>query len=482
MKFTIFSRLILGYFAIFLITGAVNVYAVLKLHQLSQETSVLFNIDERLLDFKKKLADSILSQLAYQKKYIIALDPIFHDQFVFAKNDFNRYLGEAEAIADTTAKKNLLTQVRMAYGDYQRLISEEIDQLTAKRSYLRSEYDQRKEKLVRDVLENLKTLETKSQEDIFARTNRLREAAAGALQLVIIMLTVAFVLVIGTSFLSTRSITKPLAVLMEKTKDIAKGVFEGDLNVTSPPEVSELAKAFNAMCDKLKRVDTMKSEFFAAMSHELRTPLTSIKQGIGLLQEGVGGEVSDKQQRLLKILSEEIRRLIDMVNSLLDLSKMEAGMMTYKFHHEDLLPLVEKVMMEMAPLIEAKKITIKLDAAGKVPPLKLDRERILQAIRNLIGNAVKFTPDGGQISLSCTTHEDGRVEFCVTDTGPGIPKENLTAIFEKFHQPPVKASEWAKGTGLGLAFVKHIITAHGGKVWAESKLGQGSTFIFVLPS
>jgi len=481
MKFTIFSRLILGYFAIFLITGAVNVYAMLKLHQMSQETSVLFNIDERLLDVKKKLADSILSQLAYQKKYIIALDPIFHDQFVFAKNDFNRYLGEAEAIADTTAKKNLLSQVRAAYGDYQKLISEEIDQLTAKRSYLRSEYDQRKEKLVRDILEGLKTLETKSQEDIFARTNRLREAAAGALQLVIIMLTVAFVLVIGTSFLSTRSITKPLAALMEKTKDIAKGVFEGDLNVTSPPEVSELARAFNAMCEKLKRVDTMKSEFFAAMSHELRTPLTSIKQGIHLLQDGVGGAVSDKQQRLLKILSEEIRRLIDMVNSLLDLSKMEAGMMTYNFHHEDLPPLVEKVMMEMAPLIEAKKISIKIVAPGKVPPLKLDRERILQAIRNLVGNAVKFTPEGGQISLSYA-HDSGRVEFCVTDTGPGIPKENLTAIFEKFHQPPVKASEWAKGTGLGLAFVKHIITAHGGKVWAESKLGQGSTFTFVLPS
>jgi len=481
MKFTIFSRLILGYFAIFLITGAVNVYAMLKLHQLSQETSVLFNIDERLLDVKKKLADSILSQLAYQKKYIIALDPIFHDQFVFAKNDFTRYLGEAEAIADTTAKKNLLGQIRAAYGDYQKLISEEIDQLTAKRSYLRSEYDQRKEKLVRDILEELKTLETKSQEDIFARTNRLREAAAGALQLVIIMLTVAFVLVIGTSFLSTRSITKPLAALMEKTKDIARGVFEGDLNVTSPPEVSELAKAFNAMCDKLKRVDTMKSEFFAAMSHELRTPLTSIKQGIHLLQDGVGGTMSDKQQRLLKILSEEIRRLIDMVNSLLDLSKMEAGMMTYNFHHEDLPPLVEKVMMEMAPLIEAKKISIKIAAAGKVPPLKLDRERILQAIRNLVGNAVKFTPEGGQISLSYA-HDNGRVEFCVTDTGPGIPKENLTAIFEKFHQPPVKASEWAKGTGLGLAFVKHIITAHGGKVWAESKLGQGSTFTFVLPS
>ncbi|HBA53263.1 MAG TPA: hybrid sensor histidine kinase/response regulator, partial [Syntrophorhabdus aromaticivorans] len=99
---------------------------------------------------------------------------------------------------------------------------------------------------------------------------------------------------------------------------------------------------------------------------------------------------------------------------------------------------------------------------------------------NLVGNAVKFTPEQGQVKISVCRKGEG-IEFSVNDTGFGIPKENLTAIFEKFHQPPVRTSEWGKGTGLGLAFVKYIITAHGGKVWAESEPGQGSTFIFVLP-
>jgi two-component system sensor histidine kinase GlrK len=234
------------------------------------------------------------------------------------------------------------------------------------------------------------------------------------------------------------------------------------------------------MCEKLKKVDTMKSDFFSAMSHELRTPLTSIKQGIVLLRQGFDGEMPDKQKKLLTILSQETHRLIEMVNSLLDLSKMEAGMMAYHFHQEKLPPLIQRVIMEMTPLMEAKKINPRIVISKEIPPLNLDRERILQALRNLIGNAVKYTPEGGQVVISafCRDHE---VECVFKDTGPGIPKENLKEIFEKFHQLPVKTSEWAKGTGLGLAFVKRIIIAHGGKVWAESAPGQGSTFTFVLP-
>ena len=154
--------------------------------------------------------------------------------------------------------------------------------------------------------------------------------------------------------------------------------------------------------------------------------------------------------------------------------------MAYNFHQEKLPPLIQRVIQEMTPLMEAKKIQSRTEIAPEIPPLNLDRERMLQALRNLIGNAVKYTPEGGQILISAFCR-DHKVECSFKDTGQGIPEENLKEIFEKFHQLPVKASEWAKGTGLGLAFVKRIITAHGGKVWAESAPGQGSTFTFVLP-
>ena len=117
----------------------------------------------------------------------------------------------------------------------------------------------------------------------------------------------------------------------------------------------------------------------------------------------------------------------------------------------------------------------------ELPMIKMDDERILQALRNLIGNAVKFTPEGGRVRISARPGAQG-LEVSVADTGPGIPKENIQTIFEKFHQVSVGHSERANGTGLGLAIVKHIITAHRGRVWVESETGSGSTFSFVLPA
>jgi two-component system sensor histidine kinase GlrK len=480
MRLTIFSRLAVGYLAILLIMGAVNGYTVLNLYRLNDETSSIFNVDGRLLDIKKNLSDSILSQLEYEKKYTITKDIVFYNQFLNANKAFDRYLTEALSISNMLSENDSLKKVEAYYNQYQSIVREEFDSLGTSQPNSIIQHEENKEIIINNLLDELKVLEAYYRQDMYTRMNTIRNNAASAGRLAVIMLVVAFFLVIGTSLLSTRSITKPLKALVEKTKEISEGVFEGDLNISSPPEVLGLSKAVNLMCDKLKKVDTMKSDFFLAMSHELRTPLTSIKQGITLLRQGFEKEMPDKQKKLLTILSQETQRLIEMVNTLLDLSKMEAGMMAYNFHQEKLPPLIQSVVLEMMPLMEAKKIQPQTAISQGIPPLNLDRERILQALRNLIGNAVKYSPKGGQIVISAFCR-DREVECTFKDTGQGIPKENLKEIFEKFHQLPVKTSEWAKGTGLGLAFVKHIITAHGGKVWAESIPGQGSTFTFVLP-
>jgi two-component system sensor histidine kinase GlrK len=155
--------------------------------------------------------------------------------------------------------------------------------------------------------------------------------------------------------------------------------------------------------------------------------------------------------------------------------------MTYVYEPGNIAPLIEKAAMEMILLVEARKIILRKEIEEKLPIIRIDRERILQVLRNLIGNAVKFTPEGGRVRVVARLMNGG-IEVSVSDTGPGIKKENLTAIFEKFHQAPFKHSNRIKGTGLGLAIVKHVIDAHGGRVWAESKPGQGSSFIFVLPA
>jgi len=198
-----------------------------------------------------------------------------------------------------------------------------------------------------------------------------------------------------------------------------------------------------------------------------------------MLLDGLGGEISEKQQHILKIIAQESNRLINQVNALLDLSKMEAGMLSYQFTPLDIAALAKESLDALAPLAEVKNISID-NRIGPLQPVKIDQERILQVFRNIIGNAIKFTPENGKIKLEAMVKENF-VEVRVHDTGIGIQGEDLDSIFQKFQQIVPKTGEKIKGTGLGLATVKQIILAHGGKVWATSQAGQGSTFYITLP-
>jgi two-component system sensor histidine kinase GlrK len=228
-------------------------------------------------------------------------------------------------------------------------------------------------------------------------------------------------------------------------------------------------------------MDKMKSNFFSLMAHELRMPLASIKEGTNLLLKGIGEEFKEKRKEVLTIIAEESNHLIDLVNSLLDLSKMEAGMVKLNFRTSDIRPLISRAASGMEPLAMAKNVRITMELPSDLPDVKMDEERILQTLKNLIGNAIKFTQTGGHVKISAKPVGKG-MRVSVADTGPGIPKEDLNVIFDKFQQATMLSYSKIKGTGMGLAIVKHIISAHGGKVWVESQVGHGSTFIFSLPA
>jgi len=471
----------IGYLALFALVMAVSSYAVVKIRQFNKMTQHILLIDSRILQHGKKMTDSILSQSRFERKFILTRDRALYDQFLFGKETFHKMLTEALVLADTSYKKDVLEELQKHFEDYHSLVDEEMKLVQSNRDYRKKWYEHEKEKQIDLILDELEILEMQSQQDIVERMEMLGEAGSSARKMLIGMAIASMVLVLVTSFFIARAINRPLKMLMDKTREISNGVFECELNISSPPELLELAKAFNTMCEKLRALDKMKSDFFSSMSHELRTPLTSIKEGINLLKEGAGGTIPERQKRLLTILTLETNRLIELVNSLLDLSKMEAGMMNYTVERGTLSPLIDRAMIEIVPLVESKNIRVERNGFDGLPILRMDNERILQVLRNLIGNAVKFTPEGGRVIISARLTDHG-IEVSVADTGPGIPPENLTTVFNKYQQATTAGSYRIKGTGLGLSIAKHIVSSHGGRIWAESKPGEGSTFIFVLPA
>jgi two-component system sensor histidine kinase GlrK len=479
VRLSLFSRLILGYLAVFALVTAVSVYVLANLDQFDGLTRSILNVDHNILDYEKKLSDSLLSEIRYERKFVIAKDEALYREFLKFKADFENYLSEASVLADSSAAGSL-RQIREDHTRYQELVSKEIALIKSRQNYPQTWYKNEKAKATDHILETLDRLGADRQQATYQKVRELADAGGRARRAAVLISLASLAFIVTISFFMTRSVTKPIALLEQKTTDIASGKFEGNLKISSPPELRDLAAAFNFMCRKLNELERVKADFFASMSHELRTPLTSIKEGTGLLLEGIGGPITEKQQRLLNIVAEESRRLISLVNSLLDLSKMEAGMMTYSFENSNVAPLIKKAIVEITPLIEAKEIQLETEIAGELPPIKLDRERILQALRNLLGNAVKFTPRAGRVKVAARSL-GGKLEVSVRDTGPGIAPESLKTIFDKFHQGAHNRAFAANGTGLGLAIARHIIMSHGGQIWAENDPAQGSTFFFVLP-
>ena len=438
MRASIFSRMMMGYLFLLVLAMSVSVYSIVQLGRVRDVTQSVIFEDNVLLDLHKSLAGSLLAETQNENKFISLHDQAFYDGFLLAWRDFDTYLAQTKALARSPELRTLIERIGALHIGYQTLFDDEAALRRTETPYVASRYRVMKETAVNELTEALRTMEGMVQRTIIGKVTRLNEAVGQAGNIALTVTASSLVLGIIISLLITRSITVPLDRMAQKTTEIASGIYGPDLDLPSPPEISDLARAFNVMIAKLRNVDKMKSDFYSLMSHELRTPLTSIKEGTNLFLEGHGGPLTEKQKWLLTIVAEESNRLIELVNSLMDLSKLEAGMLVYNFTKADLLPLVTTAAGEVLPLAEAKKIRIRTDV-DDVPPVTVDPERVLQVLRNLIGNALKFTPAGGEVNISVRRREGG-VGVSVADTGPGIPKEHQEAIFDKFRQAALAGS------------------------------------------
>ena len=230
---------------------------------------------------------------------------------------------------------------------------------------------------------------------------------------------------------------------------------------------------------KLKEIDNMKSDFISKVSHEFRTPLTSITMATGLMLDEIPGKINKKQKELLNAMSEDSKRLVNLVSELLDLSKIESGIVKMDIQPQDIYKIVKSSVKQFELQLKSMKINLKIEKRKNLPSVMADFNKIVWVMTNLIGNAIKYVPTDGSGLIEIKFKKTPvKLSISVSDNGKGISESYQKIIFNKFVQ--VKDVRQRSGVGLGLSISKEILNAHGGDIWVKSELNKGSTFYFTL--
>ncbi len=293
--------------------------------------------------------------------------------------------------------------------------------------------------------------------------------------LIISALAAAAIAMIATLVLSRR-ILAPVEALTTAARKMGSGDLGQRVEVRSSDEIGELARAFNTMSESLERAEQLRRQMVNDIAHELRTPLTNIRCQIEMLQEGLvaAGPAT------LALFEEEAMLLQRLIDDLEDLARAEAGHLKL-----ERIPLavdeeIESIVSAMRPVASERKLYLRTQVDERLPQIYADPARVRQAIGNLLSNALKHTPAGGEILVSALV-KGGEIEIRVRDNGAGISSEHLPFIFERFYRADQSRARATGGAGLGLAIVKHLAEAHGGRAWAESAEGRGSSFFISFP-
>lgn len=249
-----------------------------------------------------------------------------------------------------------------------------------------------------------------------------------------------------------------------------------DLEKRVKQRTLELERANQA----LTKMNQMKSEFVSAVAHELRTPLTSIKGYATILTSGRLGELKPEQKERLERINKHSNDLAQLINNLLDISRIESGRVTMEIRETPLDEIIKDVSEIIFPQVEEKSIKFEIERDPVINKIWVDRQQIERVLINILGNAVKFTPENGSITMRIKDKDD-YIQIDIIDSGTGIASQDLDRIFDEFYRGDNPINREKKGTGLGLSLAKKIVEAHGGKIWVESKIGKGSKFSFTIP-
>lgn len=288
------------------------------------------------------------------------------------------------------------------------------------------------------------------------------------------------VLVIVLAIILRREVVGPITRYLGIAQKVSDGDLSQTIEHTTDDEIGRFGDVFNDMVKNLRELDRLKSDFISVAAHQLRTPLSGVKWVLKLLLDGDMGPVTEDQKAMLKRGFDTNEKMIQLVNDLLNVSRIENGKFGYKLEKNDFNKLLKDLTENASLPAQARQIEVRLEKHAEIPEFFFDPEKLLIALQNLVDNAIKYTLPGGKVTI-VTSQQGDYLQIKVSDTGVGIPKTELPKLFSKFFRAANVIHLQTDGSGLGLFIVKSIIVRHGGQIWVDSVEGKGTTFTVLVP-
>ncbi|MBI4349635.1 MAG: HAMP domain-containing histidine kinase, partial [Elusimicrobia bacterium] len=283
--------------------------------------------------------------------------------------------------------------------------------------------------------------------------------------------------------LSAAALLRPLGRLAEAAGRVAAGDFTGRVPENSSDELALVSREFNRMTDRLAELDELKAGFVTRVTHDLRAPLSGILGQADMLLGGYKGKLSGQQEESLRSMLRSGKELAELIDNIIDVTRLEAGALKLEPGPIDVEEAIGSALETHQARAAQLRVTVSSHRQPELELVRADPQALRRVLDNLLSNALKFTPAGGAVSLSARRDNHREAVFSVSDTGPGVPEHRLGDLFKKFSQVPetAKRSRGHPGSGLGLAICRELVEAQGGRIWAESRPGEGARFSFTLP-
>jgi two-component system sensor histidine kinase GlrK len=476
MKLTIYKKMMLGFSTIIVIMIIASAYILLELSAVSNSAKMTLTDNVESVDLAKQLQDILHDEAEDIQKYLISRDETYFSLFYSSSQRFNHYLGILLSAQSDKTGRSLIRNMRRTHNAF-------LAGIQNVKSLQTSENKSKPIRLNVDAVETLSRsldhLITINRGSIENAMTKMKATTTRSTKIALLLIIGTVLVAISAAFIITRTITRPIDELIRGTQQIAQGKFE-PVQVSSNDEIALLVDAVNDMNYKIKDINELRTHMIQQISHELQTPLQVMLSAHDILKSQCAAHLSHEHLQMLDSIRRGINKLAGFSRQYLDLAKIDSGMMKYHMEWTDLSQIIGPLFDDAKVIAEPKNITLEMKTLP-VPKIRADSKKIAIVVSNLLSNAIKYTKSNGKVSVKIGPCSLG-VQVEIKDSGIGIPEEELPKIFTKFYQAGNTGRIKSGGTGVGLALVKAFTEGHGGKVYAESSIGRGSTFRIELPT